>query len=248
MPGMTLSAFANRVYQRLNEPASTTVPQLDSGTSSSPTITPIASIVDLYNYASAELARNCIPLWGTGQQATYTIGLASYPLASLSSVTSGLSALWSAGSVLYNGVALAPVGYAALNNWLQQSGGVGNVTTGTPTWFANLSDNQSFGTILIGPRPSASQTLLVEGLGLPSLAVDGNSTIDWIGPDLIAILEYRVSALVAAKNIDDPTMIPRVDLWNGMYYRKCEEIWMRMPPDFRRWHYPSNPNPNPAAA
>jgi hypothetical protein len=237
---ITLSALEKRVYSRLNEAANTDVAALQSGTSGTPTTTTTQGVIDLYNAVCGELCRTCIPLPGTGTISSYTTGQVVFNLSSLSSLTSGISALWTAYEIAYNGTNLSPAGMLELVNWTESAGGLHSATSATPLYWCEYGDG---GNYAINPPPASSYTLKVSGYGVPTVATSGTDTTAWLPDDLLEMLEYRISYLIAAKNFDDETMTGRAQVWNNEFELRRQELISRLPKSLKGWKYRGALNP-----
>lgn len=236
---ISLTVLSQRVYRRLNEPNNTDIAVLQSGTSTTPTITAINGVIDFYVEVVGEICRTCFPIFGKATYASVPVGTKFVSFSSFTVNTSGLATMWIATEAQYGGTSLQYVGFLPLSEWLSYSGGILSQANGSLTQFCNDGDA---GQIILSAPPSSSADMVVGGLCIPTPPTSGSdSTTAFMPDDLLEIIEVRICSLLAKKRANDPTMANKIDIWDNLYNARRMELWSRLLTSFRQIAYPMSP-------
>jgi hypothetical protein len=230
---ITLDTLEDRVLRRLNEANNSVAAQFESGANSTPTTTGAVTLRDYYNTVAAQIARTCLPIYGKSAYANFPANTASVLLTAFTPVSGG--EVWAAQAVSYGSSVLQYVGFETLRSYHQgTSGDVDFVASGTPTHWYRLGRDS----VGVYPPPSGSSTTLtVAGLAVPVVGSSGSDTTSWLDDSLLPMLEKGICAEVAAKNLDDESMVARLELWRGEYDRDRLELWANMERGIRETFY-----------
>ena len=214
----TLTDLQNDVLSRLSETDASHAGDFLPGDNSSTLITTKDTITQYLNEAQEDLARSCYPVLDYGTVATPT-GTQSLALSGLT-VPSGNS-LWVARGVSWNGQPLQRCSRSALEVWY-------------PTWVTDVAGTPAYwydqGEDGIGlyPRPSSTQTTLVNGLAVPARLVNGTDTPSWLQADRTPLLVWYACWAVAAKNIQNDALSARGPVWRQEYEAGKAQLLARL--------------------
>ena len=232
-----LTDLQNDVLSRVNEASSSTAGDLRSGNGASATIATLATITQNLNEGSADLARYAYPIQDTGTYTSLPIGTqyVSLSSASLTMGTTG-NVLWAARSVTWNGTPLTHCSRSSIEQWYTALGTWPN-DSGTPLyWYENGEDG-----IGIYPLPSTAKTLKISGLVIPKQLSSGSDVPTWFQPDQVKLIVFQAAGRLALKNLDDPSLAERAQVWLGEFEKGKNELLIRLwqtDPQLAAAHFP----------
>ena len=205
----TLASLQMDVLARLGEAANSSAGSLETGTGGAAVLTTAATAAQYLNDGAADLARAAFPIvsggtfsWPAGAQSS---------LLSLFTTPDGTT-LWYARGLSWGGAALTHCSRSALENyyptWAADA-------PGTPLYWYDTGQNG----VGLYPIPSAAQTVAVSGFALPPALVNASDVPAWLPPDLANLLVFYAATMIAEKNLEDPSLAARIDIWRGEYER-----------------------------
>ncbi|MEO7714973.1 MAG: hypothetical protein ABIY70_02120 [Capsulimonas sp.] len=214
----SLGALQRDVLSRLNEADNSSAGNLETGTGMGATVATAATITQYLNEAAADLARSAFPIVQAG---TFSWpGGAQAALLSVFTVPESLT-LWFARGVAWGGTALTHCSRSALENyyptWAADA-------PGTPLYWYDTGQNG----IGLYPIPSASQTVVANGFVLPSPLVDADDEPSWLPSDLTKLMVFYAAVMIAQKNLEDPSLAARADLWRAEYERGKAQLLSKL--------------------
>jgi len=213
-----LSDLRSDVLSRLGEPSNSRAGDLPNGTGGAAEIITAATITQYLNEAQEDLARGCYPILDYGT-ITVPAGTQSFALAVVS-VPSGNS-LWAARGLSWNNLPLQRCSHSALEVWYPTW--VTDIT-GTPQyWFDQGEDG-----ICLYPRPSATQTVMINGLALPKRLVEDTDAPTWLQSDLAKLLVFYAASMIAVKNAQNAALQARAPVWRQEYEAGKSELLARL--------------------
>jgi len=239
---VTLLSLEESVLNVLNEAFNSTLGDLPSGvggTSTIPTLTLTgmgpSTIKSLLNEGAAELARSCYPVPDMGTL-SWTSGTRTNLIADFA--TSSGSVIWAVRGVTFQGdsTALRYCDRSALErsdpDWMVTS------TAAPVYWY--LDGPMSIG---LYPRPLSTGTVTVDGFAVPAPMNDAglSSVAPWIADDLTHLLVWYAAAKLAMKNLEDSSLAPRIEIWQGLYDKGRMDLWLKVDPRIRKAHFPVAP-------
>lgn len=227
----TLAQLKTDTLMMLNAASNSPIGNVDSGTNATPTQDTATTLLYWLNQAADDLATSCYPIRGRGTMAA-VIGQDAYSFSGLT--VSGISGIWDARAVAYNGVALTQINRALLEvnfpDWLVAA-------SGTPLYWSQNGAKE----ILLYVPPSATSTILIAGLATPThLAADGDIPT-WLPAAWHQLLAYYAAYNIGSKQIDNPSVTEKAAIWRREYDVARVELWQIMDADTRRAHYPFKP-------
>jgi hypothetical protein len=229
----TLTQLQNDVLSRLNLASTSHRGDLDSGTSTTPTITTTATITQYLNEAAAVLATTCYPIKDTGTYA-WAANTKSVLLTGLT--VSSSQTLWLATDVKYTVDLQGPVSIAALKqyhpDYLTPS------ATAPANWYV-----QGDG-IGIYPVPSAGPvTITVQGYAIPAALAGSGTAAAWLRPDLEKLMVFYAAWMIAFKNSSDNFLEEYGVKWNAEWLKGCMALWAKLTDYDRNMIYKVPPVP-----
>lgn len=218
------------VLSRLAEPSDSDAGAFEPGDGTSSLISTRETITQYLNDASADLARTCYPLADKGS-CDLPAGTMTIPFTSFT-CTSG-NTLWSARRVVCGGVELEYYSQEAFEFWYPTAETNPN---GTPAvWY-----RQGHNGIGLYPRPDSTVTTTVYGLAVPALLVDDTDTADWLQPDIVKLMVFYASSMIAAKNTQNAVLAARTAAWRQEYEAGKQDLLTRLwqtQPQLARFHF-----------
>jgi hypothetical protein len=215
----TLSTLTNDVYALLNEASNSVVGDIPNGTGGT-TVTTTTLIETYLNEAQNEMARSCVYIPGSNTTAGFT------------GVDLDLSAtsLWFPMSVKVGTAVLQHTSDFRLRAWQPNfetfSGTLSlpnGATTTSPTYWYRKQP------MTIGIFPSVSnQTVVVYGASLPPV-LSGASPATFLPDDTLRnTLPVYTAMKLAMKNLDDPSLATRIQLWQNWWFDSCTRLWSNL--------------------
>ena len=224
----TLVNLRNDTLILLNEigtVAASVIGSLPTSTGGSEIVSTEATIDQYINEAAAEMARSCVYIPSSGTKTAFTGSTLD-----LSGLTTSTS-IWFPMSVSVGTVALQHTSDTRLRAWQPNfevfSGSFklpnGSTTTSPTYWYKRQPQ-----TIGIFPAVTASSTMTVYGAGLPPTITTSVDAV--FAPDDILRNSLPVYAALklAMKNIDDPSLAARVQLWQQWWFDSTQSLWNQL--------------------
>ncbi|WP_125205745.1 hypothetical protein [Capsulimonas corticalis] len=214
----TLADLQRDVLSRLGEAANSPAGNLESGTGAAAVLVTSATITQYLNDGASDLARTAFPIVNAGTF-SWPSGAQSVQLSIFTAP--GGAALWLARGVAWGGTALTHCSRSALENYY-------------PTWAADAPGTPLYwydtGQDGVGlyPIPNASQTVTVNGFALPPALVNADDAPSWLSPDLSSLLVFHAASMIAQKNLEDPSLAARAEVWRGEYERGKASLLARL--------------------
>jgi hypothetical protein len=224
----TLADLRNDTLILLNEvgPVTTnligTLP--DSGGSTA--VVSTTTTIDQYiNEAAAELARACIFIPVTGTKSAFTGS--SLDLSTLTTSTT----IWFPMSVTVGTTLLQHTSDTRLRAWqpnFETFTGTFTLPNGGTTTSATYWYKRQPQTIGIFPSVASSSTVYVYGAGLPATISTGADAT--FAPDdvLRNTLPVYAAYKLAMKNLDDPSLAARIQLWQQWWFDSTQRLWNQL--------------------
>lgn len=211
----TLAELENDTLILLNEATGSVLGDLPNGTGGT-TIATLTTIDQYLNEAQYEMARSCVYIPGTQTFTAFTG----------SDLT--LTSIWHPMSVSITGSALQHTTDARLRSWQPNfevfTGTLslpnGGTTTNPYYWYKKDP-------LVVRVFPSATnQTIVVNGASIPA-AITTSCTF---APDdvLRNTLPVYAAMKLAMKNLDDPSLAPRIQMWREWWFDSCMRLWNNM--------------------
>jgi len=219
---VTLATLQNDTLNYLNEALNSPAGALQSGTGGTPTQATPVTIADYLNKAAARVARSCWALFDTATITVAAPGSAGEFNIPFNTLTSGVyGSIWAARSVYFGSTLLTRISrkFVESNYPTYPIDANGTPIYWYPTGVAGIG---------LVPKPSTSTLVSVNGLALPPALVNQGDTVTWIDADLARYLPYYAAAYIAKKNLEDPSLASRADLWMAEFDRGMMEIFERL--------------------
>lgn len=183
-------------------------------------VTTTTTIDQYINEAAAEMARSCIYIPTSLSTAGFT-----------GSVLPITNSIWYPMSVTVSGTLLQHTSDTRLRAWLPNfetfSGTLtlpnGGTTTLSTYWYRRDPLN-----VGIFPSVASSSTVVLYGAGLPATITTGvNATF---APDdvLRNTLPVYAAYKIAMKNLDDPSIAARIQLWQQWWFDSTQRLWNQL--------------------
>jgi len=236
----TLATLTNDVYALLNEPSNSVVGDIGNGTGGT-TVTTATTIETYLNEAAQELARSCVYIPGTSTTAAFTgseLDLSATNIWFVTSVKVGTSLLqhtsdfrlrvWQPNFETFSGTLTLPNGS----------------TTTSPTYWYRRQP------MSVGIFPSVSnQTVVVYGASLPATITSVVPATFLPDDTLRNTLPVYTAMKLAMKNLDDPSLAARIQLWREWWFDSVMRLYTQLDSSLRMEGSPySQPPVNPPAA
>jgi hypothetical protein len=211
---VTIATLRADTLTLLNEASNSVIGDYANGTGGTTTTT--QDTIDAYlNEAQAEMARACVFIPGT-----YTTGATTGREIDLSSTN-----IWFPMSVTVGTTSLQHTSDTRLRAWqpnFETATGTitlpnGGTTTVPYYWFRKQPQT-------VGVFPSGTSiTYIVYGASLPSTITASAS----FAPDdvLRNTLPVYAAMKLAMKNLDDPSLAARIQLWQSWWFDSCTRLW-----------------------
>ena len=203
--------------------------------------------IDQYlNEAAAEMARSCVYIPTSATVLTYTGSVID-----LRTIASP-STIWYPKSVSVGTTLLEHTSESRLRAWQENfetfTGTLtlpnGGTTTSTTYWYKRQPQ-----TIGLFPAVASSSTVTIYGGGLPPTITD---TVEaTFAPDDVLRNSLPVYAAykLAMKNLDDPSLANRIQIWQQWWFDTCQRLWTQLDSSMKVDGTPySFPPPMPPAA
>lgn len=182
--------------------------------------------IDVYiNEAAAELARSCIYIPTTASTTSFTGAVVD-----LRTIASP-SSIWFPMSVSVGTTLLQHTSDTRLRAWLPNfetfSGTLtlpnGGTTTSPTYWYKRQP--QTFG---IFPAVASSSTVTIYGAGLPATITDTADATFAPDDTLRNTLPVYAAYKLAMKNLDDPSLAARIQLWQQWWFDSTQRLWNQL--------------------
>ena len=220
----TLTDLRNDTLILLNEvgPVSTnligTLP--DSGGSTA--VVSTTTTIDQYiNEAAAELARSCIYIPSTQTFSGFTGSV----------VTITTSNIWFPMSVTVGSTVLQHTSDTRLRAWqpdFETFTGTLTLPNGGTTTSATYWYKRQPLTIGLFPSVASSSTVTVYGAGLPATITTGTDATFATDDILRNTLPVYAAYKLAMKNLDDPSLAARIQLWQQWWFDSTQRLWNQL--------------------
>jgi hypothetical protein len=220
----TLADLRNDTLILLNEVGaigSSPIGALPDGSGGTDIVTTTVTIDQYINEAAAEMARSCVYIPTSVSTAGFTGSV----------LTLTTSSIWFPMSVTVGGVLLQHTSDLRLRAWQPNfetfSGTLtlpnGGTTTASTYWYRREPQ-----TVGIFPTVASSSTVVAYGAGLPPTITTGvNATF---APDdvLRNTLPVYAAYKLAMKNLDDPSLAARIQLWQQWWFDSTQRLWNQL--------------------
>lgn len=231
---MTLAQQRAELLLLVDQASNTPAGELPSGTSGTPTTATTTALNGWLDDAQRKVAQSCFAVRGSGT-APSVIGQPRYDFDSFT-VAGTTGTLWAALSASFNGVGLTYVSPSYLRlyfpNWQTDA-------SGTPVYWTRHGDDQE---IEIYPKPSAVQTIAVEGLIVPVNYANDSASPLWLPAHRHRLLVYAAAGILAEKNINDPRLASHIPVWKQEFLAQAVPLWQGIEYVTRSVFYPVPPS------
>lgn len=214
----TLLSLRQEVLSMLGQNAITIAGDLPSGDGTAATYSTTETLNDFINQISEDICRTCYPLNDEGTVSVAT-GTATVPLSTVV-CTSG-NTLWAARGVAWNDAMLEHTSREAAEIWYD------DWLTGTLSTPLHWS-GQGSGAVNLYPRPSNTGTLTASGFAVPVRLAADDDVATWLQPDLAIMLIEGACWKTAVKNMQNPDLASRAQVWQSYYEVKKAAQFLRV--------------------
>lgn len=232
----SLTDLENDTLVLLNEATGSVIGDLPNGTGGT-TIATLTVIDQYLNEAQYEMARSCVYIPASQTFTAYT----GSDLA--------LTSIWAPMSVSNGTSVLQHTSETRLRSWIPNfevaTGSItlpnGGTTTSPYYWYKKDP-------LVVRVFPAASNnTLVVRGAGLPPAIT---TTCTFASDDILRnTLPVYAAMKLAMKNLDDPSLAPRIQLWREWWFDSTMRLWNQLDSSLKMEGSPyQNPPVAPPAA
>jgi hypothetical protein len=231
---VTLTELRQQALTLLDQARDSTVGALESGPNDTPTVTADANLDAFLNEGAQVLAKTCMPLYGEGTIAAWTIGDRRARLHEATVAAGGT--LWSARSVRYGTTTLRYCDRSKLETRARDFESTANRA---PIYWSRFSEDE----ILIWPPPDTSATLTIAGLITGPALVDhvSNTAAPFMPDAAVRWLPRYAAKMLAVKGKRNPALAEFAAIWGAEWDEERQRRWEALDPNMRRFHYPTAP-------
>jgi hypothetical protein len=224
----TLVNLRNDTLILLNEIGTVTtnvIGALPTSTGGSEIVTTETTIDQYINEAAAEMARSCVYIPVSGTKSAHTGSVVD-----LSGLTTNTT-IWFPMSVSVGSSFLQHTSDTRIRAWqpnFETFTGSFTLPNGASTTSPTYWYKRQLQTIGIFPTVATSSTITVYGAGLPPTITTSVDAV--FAPDDILrnCLPVYAAFKLAMKNIDDPSLAARVQLWQQWWFDTKQSLWNQL--------------------
>lgn len=214
----TLTTLQQETRRRLNEAANSSASALESGTSSTPTITSDNGLTEYINQAQELISRLCVPVYDTATL-SYTSGTAQARLATFTPTTTG-QIPWAVLEAKFGSSALTWLSLGIYNLYYSTSITDSN---GTPLYYFTTDDS-----IGIRPVPSSTGTVTIRCYSYPARLSSGSDAVSFLADAETPLIVRGACWLVCVKNLDDASLGAREAVFRRDFGADMDKHWERL--------------------